>query len=68
MNPRERRRGDAMTLSDNNLTELLNRLSPRDRKSIADALHEGGQLSADVRAILRWLRRRLKRRARAKRK
>jgi hypothetical protein len=57
-----------MTLSDNNLTELLNQLSPRDRRLLSDALHEGGQFTQDVRAILRWLRRRLKRRARSKRR
>jgi len=57
-----------MNLTDSNLTELLNGLSSRDRKIIADALREGGQLTQDVRAILRWLRRRLKRRARAGRR
>jgi ubiquinone biosynthesis protein UbiJ len=57
-----------MNLTDTNLAELLNRLSPRDRRLLSDALGEGGQLTQDVRAILRWLRRRLKRRARSKRR
>lgn len=54
-----------MTVADSNLRALLNSLTPADRKLLESALREGGQLSADVRAILRWLRRRLKRRARA---
>jgi hypothetical protein len=57
-----------MTLSDNSLAELLNQLSPRDRKTVADGLKEGSTLGPDAKAILRWLRRRLKRRARSKRK
>jgi hypothetical protein len=54
-----------MNLTDTGLAELLNQLSPRDRKTIADGLKEGSTLGPDAKAILRWLRRRLKRRARA---
>jgi hypothetical protein len=57
-----------MNLSDNNLIALLNQLSPRDRRLLSDALREGGQLTKDVRAILRWLRRRLKSKARSRRR
>jgi len=57
-----------MNLADTNLAELLNRLSPRERRLLSDALGEAGQLSADVREILRWLKRRLKRRAQSKRR
>jgi hypothetical protein len=57
-----------MTITDNDLSELLNRLSPRDRRLISDALRGGGQLTKDVRAILRWLRRRLKSKARGRRR
>jgi hypothetical protein len=53
---------------DENLSELLRQLTPRERKIIADALKEGSTLTQDVREILRWLRRRLKRRARSKRR
>ena len=58
--------GDVMT--DTNLIELLNQLSPRDRRLLSDALREGARLEPDAKAIVRWLRRRLKRRARSKRR
>jgi hypothetical protein len=34
-----------MNLADTNLAELLNRLSPRDRRLLSDALRPGGQLT-----------------------
>ena len=55
-------------MTDTNLAEFLNQLSQRDREIIADALRESARLGPDAKAIFRWLKRRLKRRARSKKR
>jgi len=53
-------------LTDHNLNELLRRLSGRDRRSVEEAL--AGKRSDEAAAVLRWLRKKLKRKARLKKR
>ncbi len=56
-----------MNLTDRTLQEALATLTPAERRAVSESLKEGAAMPEDVRAILRWLRRRLKRKARSKR-
>lgn len=57
-----------LKLADDNLRELMLTLTPAQQRAVAESLKEGAAIGKDVRAILRWLRRRLKRKARSKRR
>jgi len=54
-----------MTVADNNLAALIAALTPAERRIVEESLREGARMPDEARAILRWLRRRLKRRVRA---
>lgn len=55
-----------MTIADNNLSELLRQLPGRDRQAVEELL--AGKRSDESAVILRWLRKRLKRVARLKKR
>jgi hypothetical protein len=55
-----------MTITDTTLIEAMNTLNEAERQSVEQALK--GQRTDEAAVILRWLRRRLKRVARAKKR
>ena len=54
-----------MNITDSTLNELLKALSPRERDIISESTRQCREWPDDAKAILRWLKRRLKRRTRA---
>lgn len=57
-----------MKLIDQNLRAVVAALSPAERRSLEEALREAKTWPDEARAVLRWLRRKLKRKARAAKK
>jgi hypothetical protein len=53
-------------ITDSTLRELLASLSPADKAILYEAIREGAEWKTDAKDILRWLRRKLKRRVRAR--